>query len=155
MTKVAIEFRGLKEFRAALRDLDGDFGKGMTHVHREMAKDVQSTARSFAIGTGPMQAHFATSIRGRGDESGTYIGVRSIANAAFWGATKHTGWYAQGRYMNSPPQYPSWIGNVWDVGVLGQGPLAINPAIAHDLPKIEKRYRDLIDQLTKAAWPDA
>lgn len=150
-----VEIKGLDDFRRELKKLEGNFPKELRDAHRDIAKHVEREARKFAVGTGRMQAHFASQIRGRADNFGAWIGLRSSqANAAFFGAERKTGWYAAPRYFDSPPQFPDWVGNNWDVGVLGQGPYAINPAIFHELPEIERRYGEVIDDISRRAFPD-
>jgi hypothetical protein len=147
----AIEVVGLNDFRKELRNLGGRWPRELAKAHRDLAKSVASEARRFAVGTGPMQAHFAGRIYGTGSAQRASIAVRSDANAAFWGAKKHTGWYAT---KPGPPQFPEWVGNNWDVGVPGQGPLAINPTIFHEMDNITERYAELIDHLARRAFPD-
>lgn len=101
-----------------------------------------------------MQGHFSGSIYGTGSASKASIAVRQEANAAFWGARKRTGWYAAPKYAGGPPQHPEWVGNSWDVGQLGQGPYAINPAIYHELDNIDRAYLQSIDDLARRAFPN-
>lgn len=101
-----------------------------------------------------MQSHFAGSIYGTGSARQAAVGVRREANAAFWGAKKRTGWYAAQKYAGGPTQHPEWVGNNWDVGVLGQGPYAINPAIFHELDNIERAYGEAVEDIARRAFPD-
>ncbi len=76
----------------------------------------------------------------------------SAANAAFWGAKQdHTGWNAGNR---GQPNQPEWVGNSWDVGVKGQGPYALNEAIATHLDSYLEEMWDGIDRVVAQAFPD-
>lgn len=150
----AVRIQGLDEFVAELRAADGGWPRELGRVHRRIGTMVATEARVFAIGTGPEQAHFANKIEGRGDPRSATVGVRSIANAAFWGTLRRTGWYAAAKYEGGPRQHPAWIGQTWQVGRVGEGPLAINPAIAHELPRIERAYADAVGELYGRAFPN-
>ncbi len=150
----AIEVHGLADFRKELGNLQGKWPRELAKVHRTLGKEVAAEARKFARGSGPMQAHFAGSIYGSGTTRQASVAIRREANAAFWGAKKHTGWYANPRYANSPPQFPEWVGNNWDVGQLGQGPYAINPAIFHDRDLIARRFEEMVVDLARRAFPN-
>lgn len=153
MAKAAIEVEGLKEFRKELRQLaDGKtWAKELGTVQRTLAKKVAGWAKSDASGMGGPAGHFASSIKGAGGAAGAKITVAPKANAAFWGAKRRTGWNAGN---NGRPQHPRWVGAGWDVGVAGQGPYAINSAIAAHMDEIEREYWSGVDDLTSRAFPD-
>jgi hypothetical protein len=69
------------------------------------------------------------------------------------GAKRRTGWNA--RNPDSRPQHPAWVGNSWAVGVVGQGPYGINPAIAHHMPEILAEYERVTDDVFKRAFPES
>lgn len=77
-----------------------------------------------------------------------------MANVAFWGAKKRTGWYAARRYAHSTRQHPSWVGNTWEAAVAGQGPYAINAALAAELQRFLGLYGQMIDDLAHRAFPE-
>lgn len=148
---MAESIRGLAEFRVALRQAALDEPKASTEANIRIAKTVAEEARLFAVGTGRQQAHFARFIVGRGTRSGASVGLRgSQANAAFWGGSRHTGWY---KGKPGPSQFKQWVGNDWQVGEVGQGPYAINPAIAHESANIVRHYEQMIDHMTRKAFP--
>jgi hypothetical protein len=156
---------GLKELRRELKKLENprEWSKELAKVQRTVAQDVAAKAQIKASGMGGVQKHFAKAIRGRGTVLGARIAVGgrksrnggAEANAAFWGAKKRTGFYARYRFKDSTAQqHPTWIGNSWDVAVKGQGPYAINDAIAEELPETIDKYADAVLALTRRAFPD-
>ena len=156
----AIETVGLKEFRAELRRLqdDKEFTKELRQVNKKVADIAADAARGIASGMGGIQSANASAIRGQATQTQARIGVRRssrnpAANAAFWGAKRRSGWYARSRYRASPaPQFPQWVGNMWDVGVAGQGPYAINDAIANNMDQLLDAFRDGIETLAGKAF---
>ena len=153
MPDPGIKVKGLDEFRRDLKAIGKQWPKELAKTHRILAREVSGEARRFAIGIGPVQAHFASKITGTGTAAKASIGVARQANAAIWGAKKHTGWYGAPQYGSSAKgNQPQWVGNAWDVGGPG-GPYGINDAIRHDMPKIVDRYGELIDALTERAFP--
>lgn len=155
----AVEVKGLTEFRRELRRMSAEFPQAMRLAQKEVADDVAARAQSIASGMGGVQARAAGAIRAYATQAQASVGFPTggrfpMASVAFWGALRHTGWYAQHRYAGSRRQHPPWVGNSWDVGVAGQGPRAINPAIAQMLPQIDEHYLQMIDELAKRAFPD-
>lgn len=151
MAAETVHIRGLVEFQAALREAAMAEPKAMAEANTKIAKQVAGEARLFAAGEGPQQRHFARFITGQGSASGASVGLRGrTANAAFWGGYRHVGWYSK---KPGPPQFKPWVGNDWEVGVVGQGPYAINPAIAHDTPMIVRSYEEMIGHLIRKAFP--
>ena len=146
-----VQISGLDEFRVALRAAAVAEHKAATKANTKIAKVVAADAQLFAVGEGAQQRHFARFIVGRGSRTGASVGLRgSAANAAFWGGFRHTGWYST---KPGPSQFKPWVGNSWQVGVPGQGPYAINPAIAHESDNIIRSYSEMIDEITKQAFP--
>jgi hypothetical protein len=150
---------GLKEFRAELRKLHPQWPRALATVHKTIADTGARRAQGYAQGMGGIQAKASGAIVGRGDQRYARIGVSGgrgvpFANVAFWGAKRHTGWYAQAQYAASPPQHPPWVGSDWEVGVMGQGPYAINPAIALYMPELLEEYGRMVEELAAAAFPD-
>lgn len=149
---------GLREFRAALEDLDGNWGSEMTLAHQHIASIGASHARAVARGMGGIQAKAASAIGERHMRDQAAIAVLPsaldrMANPAFWGAKRHTGWYAEARFTHSPAQFPRWVGNAWDVAGAG-GPYAINPALRAHLPELLDQYLDMIDRIARRAFPE-
>ena len=108
---------------------------------------------------GGIQARSARAIRGKANMRQASIGITPgkgapMANAAFWGAKRHTGWYGNARHRAATtPQFPEWIGNSWDAAVHGQGPYAINDALADHIDELEAIFNAGIANLTRRAFP--
>jgi hypothetical protein len=154
MVNAAIDVKGGKELRAELRAIEPALVREMSKVHKQIAELVKPIAVAKASALGGMAAHFAGSIKSSGTQARSAIGVASKANAAFWGSSKHSGWYAQPQYAGGPPQFPAWVGNTWDAGVPGQGPYAINDAIAESIPAVMALYDRAVTEATAKAFPN-
>lgn len=154
MAPRGVDVKGLKEFRSELKRVDAGFPKQLRTVHKDIADDVADRARGIASGMGGVQAKAAGALKGYATQTQASVGVSGggIANVAYWGAKKHTGWYAH--IHSSRPQHPAWVGNSWEPGVAGQGPYAINDALAEKLPDIDDAYLDAIEDLARSAFPD-
>jgi hypothetical protein len=149
------EIRGLKEFRKALRAMGPEWPKALRAANKRIADKGARLSQGYARGMGGVQAHFAGAIRGSATQRQARVGVsgRGGANVAFWGAKKRTGWYARSRYSGGPRQHPEWVGNTWDVAVAGQGPYAINLALATHRESLLDEYLDEIEALAHEAFP--
>lgn len=162
MTKAAIEVRNLKQFRKDLKQLESgsEWAKALTAVNRTTAQKIAIIARAKALGLGGVRQHAASAIRGyataeQGSVGFNPGGAHPEASVAFWGSKGRSGWYARPQYTGSKkPQHPPWVGNSWEPGVAGQGPYAINAALAQYLPQLEEDYAKALDDLAKAAFPD-
>lgn len=97
-------------------------------------------------------ALFLRHIRGRGTQTEARIEVDPIANATYWGAKKRTGWNRRNR--NSAPQHPEWVGASWTPAVAGQGPYAINDALARHRDEILDMFGEAVDRTAARAFPD-
>jgi hypothetical protein len=149
----AFEVKGGKEFRRALKEASDEtnwnreLGKG----HKKIGQFVAERSKEYARGSDhPTTQHFADRVSGRGTAAAARVGTSMPV--AFWGAKRRTGWNA--RNPDSRPQHPAWVGNSWAVGVVGQGPYGINPAIAHHLPQIVDMYGEVTDDVTRRAFPE-
>lgn len=144
---------GWTELRADLKALtdDGRWAKELNKVHNTVAREASADARSWAREMGGSQRHFAKAIRGRGGARGARIAVvDGNAFGAFWGAKQRwTGWNKEREGRR--PNQPSWVGNSWDVAVSGQGPIAINDALAEGLPRYMQMFAEGIDDVTRRA----
>lgn len=149
----AIHVEGLRQFRRELRGLTGDstWTKALGQVNRTMAGDAAVWAQLEAYEMGGVWAHFAADIKGMGTAAAARLQVDRDANAAFWGARKRTGWNAG---HDGRPQHPEWVGNTWGVAMVGQGPYALNEALAVHLTEIVDGYGDALDDLARKAFPD-
>lgn len=145
----AVQVQGLAELRKELKLLNAGktWTKELSKLSRKVSRSVVMWSRGEATG---MQAHFARNIRGAGGAAGARITIDRVANAAFWGAKQRTGWNAG----NGTANQPDWVGASWQVGVAGQGPYAINQAIADHMDEIIEMYGEGIDDITSRAFPD-
>lgn len=155
----AVEVKGLKDFRRELRRVDAGFPKELRRVQKTIADDVADRARSIASGMGGVQAKAAGAIKGYATATQASVGIAGgksapYASVAFWGALKRTGWYGHIHSPGGRRQHPVWVGNSWEPGVSGQGPYAINDAVADKLTDIDDSYLDMIEQLAASAFPD-
>lgn len=151
-----VEVTGLREFRKALKAMHPRWPQALADVHKQIAEQGAEASRFQAYGMGGVQRKAADGIRGIGNMREARIGVSGgISNAAFWGAKKRTGWYANPRYrVSGAPNLPQWVGNSWEPAVAGQGPYAINDALAAYMPRLMDEYADMIEKLSKAAFPE-
>lgn len=129
------------------------WSRELAKVHRTLAKQAAEWSRSEANAMGGVQKHFSDAIRGYGSAAAARIGIaKPEAYAAFWGAKQNrTGWNRGGSVPNIKDD---WVGNAWDVARAGQGPYAINDALAEHMDDIVRLYGDAIDDLASRAFPD-
>ena len=152
--------KGISEFRKELKALGKEWPRQVGMVNRVVAKKASEKARYRAASGRPIQRRAAGAIKGTGTVAGAAVAVKpgaatAMANVAFWGVKRRVGWYAQDRYAGSSPQrHPAWIGSSWQVGVAGQGPYAINDAIAEYGDELLADWRDGMTELTARAFPD-
>lgn len=156
---MAVRVVGLAEFRAALRKIGPEWSRSLRNVYKTVADEAVNQAQGEARSMGGIQARAAGALKARADPGGAYIGVRPssstpMANPAFWGAKRHTGWYARTRFEHSKPQFPRWVGNSWDVAERGTGPYAINDALARYMPYLLEDFARMIDELAGKAFPE-
>lgn len=159
MPTSGVHVEGLNELRSALRQVGPEWPKHLRAVHLKIAKRMAVIAAAFARAMGGVQAKAASAIKGRASQRDAKIGVRNsrgipFAAVAFWGAKRHTGWYAKRQYASGPAQHDPWVGNSWEVAVAGQGPYAINDALASHSPQIVEWYGDMVDDLMREAFPE-
>lgn len=142
-------------------------GKEKRRAHKEVAEQVAPVARAHAVSGSPMERHFAAAIQPRSTQTYARIAVagerskkgKSKANAAFFGAKGRAGWnlgWYKGelrprRYLGGRPQFQEWVGASWAVGVRGEGPYAINDAIASFGPRIDDLYLEAHERALRAA----
>lgn len=146
----------MREFRKELKALHPQWPRALGDVHKQIAEEGAEVSRYTAHGMGGVQAKAADAIRGIGNQRDARVGITGgaglpMANPAFWGAKRHTGWNAR---RNGLPNLPDWVGNSWEPAVAGQGPYAINNALAQYMPRLMDHYAEMIDQLAKAAFPE-
>ena len=157
-----ITVEGLREFRKALKEAGDEFPKELKAAHLTVADIAARVSQSEARRMGGVQAKAAGALKGNGTATQARLQVKpskskrnatAMANVAFWGAKKRTGWYARGRYADSPkPQHKPWVGNTWDVMDPTEGPYAINAALAAHQGDIYDAFDAALDRLISRAF---
>lgn len=151
---------GLKEFRAALKELEGNWPKELKAAHRIIGDRGAEWAQWEAASGSRMQQVARAAIKGKGTERDARIRVSQtkalpFANFAFWGGKRRSGWFADPvRYSGYASPFKPWVGNTWEAAVVGEGPYAINPALAKHMDDILDTYWDLLDRISHRAFPD-
>lgn len=154
-----VEVTGLKEFRAALRGVRSEWPDELRAVHARIADLGARASRAYATGMGGIQRKAVSAIGAKSTQTTASVVVLpsrldAFGAVAYWGAKRHTGWYAKPRYRNSTRQHPVWVGNSWEAAVAGQGPHAINNALAAVLPRILDEYLRMVDELARKPFPE-
>jgi len=146
MSGTVIEVEGLASFRSSLKRADKNIDKEFGRAQRELGRLLVIDAKAKARASGTARRHFAGKITMRSNRDGLILGIRDpkMSAAAFWGAKRRTGWYADSRYRKSTRQHPIWVGNGWQAGVKGQGPYALNDAIADNRDRIFDLYSEAV-----------
>lgn len=149
--------RKMRAFRADLKALGPEWPKMLVKVNKSVAEIAATAARTKAAAGTPMQRRSARAIQARGTRTLASVSIKTarapMANVAFWGEKRRTGWYA---HLNSPdgrPQGPAWVGSSWAAGVAGEGPYAINDAVAEVVPRVVEEWGKGIDELARRAFP--
>lgn len=159
-----ITVEGLREFRRRLREVGPEFPKALALAHRDIAGIAARVSQAEARKMGGVQRKAASAIRGRGSQAKASLTIRpsksarnanAMANVAFWGAKKRTGWYAAGKFAGKgKTQHPEWIGNTWDVMDPTQGPYAINSALARYEGDLMEALWAAFERITSQAFPE-
>lgn len=156
MAAPAVELIGFKEFVRDLRSMSADLPKEMRRAEKRIATDVAESAQGIASGMGGVQARAAGAIRGYATQTQASVGIGAgagypMAAVAFWGALRKTGWNAGAR-AGARRQHPAWVGTSWEPGVAGQGPYAINDALAgYD---VLGAFAEMVTDMAAKAFPD-
>lgn len=159
--RYAVNIQGLREFRKALKAIGPEWPRELTRVNREVAKIAERVSQSEARRMGGVQAKAANAIKGSATARFSRIQIKpssskragtAMANVAFWGAKRRTGWYATKKA--GKPQNPEWVGANWEVADLNSGPYAINAALARHMDDILAAHIAGLDRLAAAAFPD-
>ena len=128
-------------------------GPGLKDIHRDVANMAAEASRSEARSMGGLQAKAANAIRGAGNVTAARVRISATARTryapvAFWGALGRSGWFRADRYYGSTyPQHAPWVGADWRVGVKGEGPYAVNAAIAENLDAIQNLFSERLQEL--------
>jgi hypothetical protein len=154
----------IKEFRKELRKLGPEWPKQLAQANRDIAKIGERISQAEARRMGGVYRKAAPAIRGRANQRDARIAIRpsnskrnptAMANMAFWGGKRRTGWFARPQYASSTaPQHPEWVGNTWDVADLNGGPYAINVALARNWEDLQAAYMAAIGRLVERAFPE-
>jgi hypothetical protein len=150
-----IDATELRAFRRHVKDLKPDspqYARRLGAAYKAGSDVIVAEAQSRARALGGIHAKAADAIKASASTTGISVRIAATAGSpygllAFWGATRHSGWYAANRYRDSPPQHPPWVGNTWQVGEPGEGPYAINDAIAATIDDVMNNWADAIEAL--------
>lgn len=152
-----IEIKGADALARKLKAHPAASAKEVRKANLIVSRKARDWSQSKARTGDARQRKMAGGIGAGATSKGAYLSVRNMARtpgaaATFMGTPQRTGWYALPRYANSSgQQHPTWVGNRWDVAKRGQGPYAINDALADHLQEIKEIYlRGQIDILTRA-----
>jgi hypothetical protein len=154
------EVEGLADFRKELKALPGDLDRELTKVHKKIASDEAGRVQSNARSAGGVYELAARAIKGVGRSLDASVGISNtktapMGNVAFWGAKKHTGWYAAEKYADSEGrQHEPWVGSSWEPASKTEGPYVLNYTLAEDLDQIVESYSGMLDDLVDKAFPD-
>lgn len=154
----------LAELRRDLKAIGPAWPKEVAKVNRVVADKGAARARGKAEGLGGVWRRNASAIKARATQTFGAVSVRPAtgtrsttrgAAAAFWGSDKRSGWYANDAHAgrDGKPQNPKWVGNSWEPGVRGQGPYALNDALAELGPELLEDWGHGIDEVTRRAFP--
>lgn len=149
----------IDDLRASIKELGPEgkrWNKALGKQNKTSSEVVAREGRSIALAMGGMQAKAASRIQGSATAKGLQIRVsRTAAHgealAAFWGSKRRTGWYALIDSPDGAAQFRPWVGNTWKVGVRGEGPYAVNEAIATKRDEVVLNWAQGIDELARAA----
>ena len=141
-------------FQAKMARLAKDvYGEDIASINQVIADLLAEKSRRQATSMGGVYAKGAPAIVGAANFKSARIRVKAtkayrFAPAAFWGTKRRSGWYAARRFEASRgEQHPPWVGASWEVGVKGEGPYAINDAIADNLDEMLDLWSERLQQL--------
>lgn len=139
-----VEIRGLRDFRAELRSLDRGLGRDLRVGLKSAAELVAAEARRRATAEGGVLAKSAESIKAQAVQSAAKIS---------WGSARQP--FALGAVMGAKqyPQFGPWVGNTWQIGQAGEGPRAVNDAIASREDELIEAVGDVVERLAARAFP--
>lgn len=143
-----VHVEGLREFQRGLRDMDRDLAREFRDALADVGRKSAEEGRYRAQGGTRQQAAAAYNIENRATMKAATISIGNGNNLPF----------AVGAFFGAKawPQFPTWVGNSWEVGVAGQGPYHVNAAIADNVDQIEDDLGDLVEQVAvrSRAFPD-
>lgn len=143
----AFRVEGLREFQRELRNVDRTLGRDLRAALKRAAEIAAADARSRARSAGGVlgKAEVVASIKAQAEQRAAKISWGAAAAPMAAGAIMGAVQYAQ---------FEPWVGAAWTPGVAGEGPRAINDAIASTRPRIEEAILDELDRLASRAFPD-
>lgn len=166
---LAISAGGLDELTAGLKSAQQSLGREQRRANKDVASQVQKWAQSAARSGTRQQAAMAGAIQARATANVARLAVSQAgkwgaANPAFWGQLRRFGWYGgwyRGQvdpqraagFSGGPPQGLPWVGTRWLPGRKGEGPYALNDALADHIDEIGELYLDAHVRALKAAFP--
>lgn len=144
---VAYEYRGLKELRQGLKDVDTKLPRELTKVHSEGAKKIASDGASRLSSRSRLAAIGAEAVRGKGTALTSKITLD--------GNDGRAGMVVLGAALGALrwPQFPAWVGNSWNVGD-PDAPYGVGAAIDEGADEMLRNYDEALVRLTAAAFPD-
>lgn len=166
---LAVEATGLDELIAGLRSAQRDLGREQRRSNKDVAARAQQWAQEAARGGTRQQQAMAGAIQARATQTVARLAISQAAkwgaaNPAFWGSLRKFGWYGgwyrgernprrAAGFADGRPHAPTWVGNTWLAGRKGEGPHAINDALADHVDDIGDLYLDAHMRALKAAFP--
>lgn len=138
----AIEVRGLKELKKALRELGPEFQKGLRQAGKDVSIEVSKEAKGAAQSLGGVAAKSAPAIRNT-NLSSNLLGAGVVINGDAYP-------YALGAEFGggarpSTSQFQPWRGSGPDAGYF------VYPTIRRNSSKIEDRFLGALDDALQAA----
>lgn len=153
----ALTYTGLREMRAALRGMDPELARGLTHVHKTISLAAVAGMR--------MRAESRTHPRVGHQAIGTLRATAGQQSASVKYGNAETSWalgeefgslgarmtvdrrHPRGRH--STRQFPAWRGNKQGAGYF------VWPTIREDLPRFIDAYDEMVEELLAEAFPPA
>jgi hypothetical protein len=134
----AVRVTGLKELRAELRALEGQWPKQLQKVNKAIAEDVAEGTRSAFSGMAGSAPKVASTVKALAQQTRAQVKVGGGSGVASEVAMGNL-WGSSGRFKQFPPSVSSGY--------------ALYPTIAAMRSDIEDRYLDLLDDLLRRAFP--
>jgi hypothetical protein len=140
-----IEAKGMREFRRALKDAGKEWPKELRAAQRDLVKPIETAARARADAYGGVRRKAKNAIRASAGARQTAVGITigtnryPFSSGAFFGAKRY-------------PQFSGWVGNDWEAGAHGEGPYAINDAVADHTDRIIETYGEMVDRVARRAF---
>lgn len=138
------EVRGLADFQRDLRSVDRRWGGELRKALKSVSEPVAESARGRASSSGGTLGKAAPSIKAQAEQRAAKIS---------WGSAREP--WAIGAIMGAKqyPQFRPWVGSSWQIGARGQGPYAVNEAIADAEDEIVDGIGDALIELSHEAFP--